>query len=208
MPKLRVEFCSIGSGRGRLGGQIDLAAAEPLGSVTVDVGLTPTPSGSRPLVPSGAGTVFARLLAVESAIYADIGASPDPTADPRILLLPERPVVVHATAGTAVAAVLASDLTVHGDSAALALTDRSGTVATGGTAQQACSANAIRRLLLVANPDDARTIWFSVTGTASAGPGSLQLPPGGAFVFDKLVPSGAVSIFGSSGGQPFTVTEA
>ena len=42
MPKLRVEFCSYGSGRGRLGGQIDLPSGEPLGSVTLEVGASPT----------------------------------------------------------------------------------------------------------------------------------------------------------------------
>ena len=208
MPRLRVEFCSLGSGRGRLGGQVDVPAAEPLGSVTLDVTAAATASGSRPVVPTGAGTVFARLLAAESALYVDIAPTPDPASEPRILLLPGRPQLVHVLPGHALAAMLAADVPLFADSGAIAPVDRSGTVAAAATAQQACPANALRRFLLVANPDDARTFWFSTSGPASSGAGSVQVGPGGAFVFDKFVPSGAVSVFAPAGGQPFTVTEA
>jgi hypothetical protein len=208
MPKLRVEFCSLGSGRGRLGGQVDLPAAEPLGSVTLDVAGTPTPSGARPVVPTGAGTVFVRLLAAESSVYVDLGTPPDPASEPRLLLLPGRPQTVHAQPGQALAAMLAADLPVFADSGTITPADRSGTVATAGTAQQVCPANALRRYLLVANPDEARTFWFSTAGPASSGPGSIQVGPGGAFVFDKVVPSGAVSVYAAAAGQPFTVMEA
>lgn len=208
MPRLRVEFCSLGSGRGRLGGQVDLASAEPLGSVTVEVGSAPTAPENRPAVPSGAGTVFARLVAIEAALYADLGTAPDPTAEPRILLLPGDAHLVHAAAGQTLSAVVASDLSVLADSGTAATADRSGTVASGGTAQQACAANPSRRLLLVANPDEVRSFWFSPSGTASAGAGSIQVGPGSAIVFDKVVPSGAVSVFGAAAGQPFTVAEA
>ena len=208
MPRLRVEFCSLGSGRGRLGGQVDLPAAEPLSTVTLEVGPSPTAPENRPVVPAGQGTVFARLVAVESALYLDIGAAPDPAAEPRILLLPGASHLVHALPGQSVAAMLAGDLSVTVDSGATAVLDRSGTLAAGGAAQQACPANPGRRFLLVANPDATRTFWFSIGATGSAGAGSVQIGPGGAFVFDKIVPSGAVSIFGAAAGQPFTVTEA
>jgi hypothetical protein len=208
MPKLRVEFCSYGSGRGRLGGQIDLPSGEPLGSVTLEVGASPTSPESRPLVPTGNGTVFARLLAVESAVYVDLGAPPDPSGEPRFLLLPGRPQLVHALPGHFVAAMLAGDVSITADSGATGLTDRSGTIAAAGTPQQACPANAGRRFLLVANPDETRTFWFAAGVTATPGAGSLQVGPGGAMVFDKVVPSGAVSVFGAAAGQPFTVAEA
>jgi hypothetical protein len=104
--------------------------------------------------------------------------------------------------------MLAGDLSVTADSGATNLTDRSGTLSAGSTPQQACPANPGRRFLLVANPDATRTFWFSTAGTGSAGAGSVQVGPGGAFVFDKIVPAGAVSIFGAASGQPFTVTEA
>lgn len=208
MPKLRVEFCSLGSGRGRLGGQVDLPAAEPLGSMTLDVSAAPTPPGSRPAVPVGSGTIFARLLATESAVYVGLGAPPDAASEPRLLLLPGRPQLVHALPGQTLAAMAAADIAVHADSGAVAPADRSGTVAAGGTAQQACAANALRRFLFVANPDDARAFWFSTAGPASSGAGSVQVGPGGAFVFDKVVPAGALSIYAAAAGQPFTVQEA
>ncbi len=208
MPRLRVEFCSLGSGRGRLGGRVDLPAAEPLGSVTLEVAPVPTLAARRPIVPAGAGTMFARLLAAESAVYVDFGVSPDPASEPRLLLLPGRPQLVHVLPGQALAAMLAADVAVSADSGSVTPADRSGTVAAAATAQQACPANALRRFLLVANPDDARSFWFSTAGPASSGPGSVQVGPGGALVFDKLVPAGAVSIYAIAAGQPFTVTEA
>ena len=208
MPRLRVEFCSLGSGRGRLGGQVDFPAGEPLGSATLEVGTSATSPENRPIVPAGQGTVFARLLAVENALYVDLGTAPDPTAEPRLLLLPGIAQLVHALPGQAIAAVLAGDLSITADSGATNLTDRSGTLSAGATPQQACPANPGRRFLLVANPDATRTFWFSMAGTGSAGAGSVQVGPGGAFVFDKIVPAGPVSIFGAASGQPFTVTEA
>lgn len=208
MPKIRIEFTTIGAGRGRLGGQVDLPEGEPIGSVTLDVSSTPTVAGSRPVVPSGAGTVFATLMATEAALYLDVGAAPDPASEPRLLLLPGRPQRVHVTAGHAISAMLAADVPVAADSGAVAMTDRSGTLAVGGAAQQACPANPWRRFLLVANPDDARAFTFSTDAVAGTGSGNVTVGPGGAFVFDKLVPSGAVSIYAAATGQPYTVKEA
>ena len=209
MAKLRVEFTTVGGARGRLGGQIDLREAEPLGSSTLEVGTSTTPVESRPAVPSGRGTVFAELVAVDAPIYVDVAASPDPSAEPRLLLLPGRPQRVHVLAGQTIAALIAtSDLPFASDLCAIALTDRSGAIAVAGTAQQACAANTSRRILLVANPDGANTFWFRTDAAATSGAGSVQVGPGGAFVFDKVVPSGAVSVLGSVSGQPFTVKEA
>lgn len=208
MPKIRIEFCTYGGGRGRLGGQVDVPESEPLGSVSLDVTASPTPAGSRPVVPSASGTVFATLLATDAALYVDVAAAPDPASEPRLLLLPGRPQLVHVTPGQAVAAIIASDVSVLADSGAVALSDRSGNVASGGTAQQVCAPNATRRILVVANPDDTRSFTFRTDGPASNGAGSLLLGPGGAFVFDKVVPSGDISILGAATGQPFTVKEA
>lgn len=88
------------------------------------------------------------------------------------------------------------------------LTDRSGTIAAGGTAQQAAAANGPRRLLIIANPSESATFLFRLDGTATGGFGDISVGPGGAFVFDTIVPSGAVSIYGAITGQPFTVKEA
>ena len=207
MPKIRIEFLSFGAGRGRLGGQVDLPGGEPLGAVTLDVTANPTALENRPLVPSGAGTVFARLLSTDAALYVDIGAPPDPGTEPRLLLLPGRAQLVHVAAGHSLSAMISGDVSVSSDSGAATLLDRSGTLA-AAAAQQACPSNATRRILVVANPDETRTFWFNTTGpAAAAAAGSLQVGPGDAFVFDKVVPSGAVSIYGAIG-QPFTVKEA
>ncbi len=209
MAKLRVEFTNVGGARGRLGGQVDLREAEPVGSVTLDVGTSATSVGTQPAVPTGRGTVFAELLAVDAPIYVDIAAVPDPTVEPRLLLLPGRSQRVHVVAGQTISAVVStSDLPFASDPCAVLLTDRSGSVAAAGAAQQACAANSSRKILLVANPDAANAFWFRTDGAASAGAGSLQVGPGGAFIFDKVVPSGAVSILGPVSGQPFTVKEA
>ena len=208
MPKLRVEFTSVGSARGRLGGQVDARTGEPLGAVTLEVTSSPTASGDRPLVPSGLGTVFAEFTALEAPAYVDIGPAPDPTLEPRLLLQPGRPKLVHVMAGHAVSAIAAPDVPLPASISPVGATDRSGTLAAGGSAQQACAANPTRRLLLIANPDDNRAFWFNTTGAAGGSSCSVQVGPGGAFVFDRVVPSGAVSVFGPSAGQPFTVKEA
>src|SRR3954452_16390327 len=56
-------------------------------------------------------------------------------------------------------------------------TDRSGTITTGGTAQQACAANSARRLLYIHNPDVTTDLFFNTTGTATTGAGSSRLGP-------------------------------
>ena len=207
MPRLRVEFCALGTGRGRLGGQVDEPAAEILSSLVVNVGWAPTPLDSRLTVPSEDGTVFARVTSIDGAIYLAVGASPDPGSEPRLLLLPGRAQILHVKPGQSLAAI-AAERNLTSDSGSLTLADRSGTLLLGGSAQQACPANQTRRLLVIGNPDRDRPLWFSIVGLASAGCGSLQIGPGGTFVFDGLVPDGAVSIFGRSAGQAYTVQEA
>lgn len=207
MAKLRIEFTTLGGARGRLGGQIDAREARALGATTLDVSDTPTPTGQRPTTPSGLGTVFAELTA-DAPVYVDIGPAPDPTSEPRLLVIPGRMQRIHVDEGRLVSAVLAGDAPFRPDPVAVTMIDRSGIIAAGGTAQQACAANASRRLLLASNPDQSRTLWLRTDGVATPGAGSLQLGPGGAFVFDKVVPAGAISIIGAATGQPFTVQEA
>lgn len=110
MATLRIEFASLGGGRGRLGGQVPVREEGLLGAVTLAVGATATASSARPAVPSTGTTVFADLTAIDAAIYAAIGSSPDPGAEPRLLLLPGRTMRVHVTAGHLVSAVKASDV--------------------------------------------------------------------------------------------------
>lgn len=88
-----------------------------------------------------------------------------------------------------------------------ALTDRSGTITTGGTAQNAAAANASRRYLLVRNPlSAAQPLYFNLTGMATADSPSMRLDPGDTFVMEGLfVASNAVSVLGATTGNKFTV---
>lgn len=97
-----------------------------------------------------------------------------------------------------------------------ALTDRSGTITTGGTAQQLAAANASRRYLLIQNLSTG-VLWVNTTGTAAVGQPSIALKAcgvandgtGGAIVFEgSYIPPGAVSILGASTGQAFAAREA
>lgn len=88
------------------------------------------------------------------------------------------------------------------------LTDRSVAVTLGGTAQNAASANAVRKFLMIANPHTADDIYFSLTGTAAVnGTGSTRLVAGQGVVFDTRVPNGAVSVLSATTGRKVTVHE-
>lgn len=110
--KLRVEFLSIGQARGRLGGQVALPDAIPLGSVWVDllVGAAASPLAVPATVPASPGEVFAEVSASGAPAYVAVGANPDPTAEPRLLVAPGRPRLLHLPAGAGIAALLAGDV--------------------------------------------------------------------------------------------------
>lgn len=93
----------------------------------------------------------------------------------------------------------------------ITLTDRSGTITTGGTAQSLAAANTDRRYLLVQNPDtNGSDLWVDFGGTAAvqASP-SVQIKPGGSYeaVGRYQCPTGAVSVIGATTGMPFTAKE-
>lgn len=97
-----------------------------------------------------------------------------------------------------------------------ALTNRSGTITTGGAAQQLAAANANRRYLIVQNHSTG-VLWLEFGGTAVVGQPSLALSAcavandgtGGALVFEgSFVPTGSVSILGATTGQAFSSREA
>lgn len=94
-----------------------------------------------------------------------------------------------------------------GAPAAGALTDRSGTVTTGGTAQQIMSSNSSRKGFSVQNVSTG-DLWIRETGTAAAGQPSLKLTAGTYFETPAGYGStGAVSIYGATTGQAFTARE-
>lgn len=121
MGQLRIEYGAFGGARGLLGGQIDADGADPLGAVTLSVTAAATASGSQPVVAANAGaSVFARLTALDAAMYVDVAPVPDPTAEPRRLLLPGYPVRVHVSGGDRFAAILAGDVATSGGAATAA----------------------------------------------------------------------------------------
>lgn len=92
-----------------------------------------------------------------------------------------------------------------------ALTNRSGTIAAGGTAQTAAAQNASRRYLLIQAPSaNTESLWVNFDGTAAVtSQPSIEFPPGLILIWDAgFVPSGAVSVIAATIGTPFVVKEA
>lgn len=88
------------------------------------------------------------------------------------------------------------------------LTDRSGTIASGGTAQTLAAANANRTYLLIQNNGTA-DLWINFTTTAVQNQPSLKLPVGATYVSDpQFISTEAVSIIGPTTAQTFTAKEA
>lgn len=97
-----------------------------------------------------------------------------------------------------------------------ALTNKSGTIATGGTAQPLAAANTARRYLIVQNLST-DVLWVNeIGGTAAVGQPNLALKAcgtandgtGGSLVFEgSFVPTGAVSILGATTGSAFSARE-
>lgn len=88
------------------------------------------------------------------------------------------------------------------------LTDRSGTITSGGTAQQVVAASTDRRYLLIQNLST-ENLWVNFAGTATPGGGSiLILANGGSVVAEgTFIPHSAVSIYGATTGSAFTAYE-
>lgn len=92
------------------------------------------------------------------------------------------------------------------------LGDKSGTITTGGTAQNAAAINTGRRYLFILNPPAAtETLWVSIVGTAVANgeaTGSVALAPGQSFVWEgRLIPTNALSVVAATNGHKFTAYE-
>lgn len=80
----------------------------------------------------------------------------------------------------------------------------SGTITTGGTAQQIAAANADRRGGWIQN-NSTSDLWLNDLGTATIGGSSLKIPAGGYYEFPATgVPTGALSIIGPNTGQAWS----
>jgi hypothetical protein len=85
------------------------------------------------------------------------------------------------------------------------LNNASGTITTGGVAQQVLAANTSRQYILIENPvgNGNATLYFDFTGTATTS--SMSLSPGGAYEQAEWVSTQALSVYCASTGQTFNV---
>lgn len=125
-------------------------------------------------------------------------------------------------AGTAILGKVGIDQTTPGTTNAVSVqatagsfTDRSGTVTSGGTAQQVAAANSTRRYLVILNLSTT-VLWVNFGVTAVADQPSIPLAAatsdggadGGGIVFESsFVPSGLVSLIGATTGKKFVCKE-
>lgn len=88
------------------------------------------------------------------------------------------------------------------------LTNYSGSIATGGTAQTALAANPKRNFLLIQNPPtEVENLSVDFDATAVGDGTDFTLEPGGAVIFDTLIPQGLVSVIAATTGHKFIVKE-
>jgi hypothetical protein len=152
---------------------------------------TATAAGVYNVSVGGAKQVRVRLSAVTSGSFAVVANG---TA-----------AVAHVGVKNANPADLQATITPSGAT----LTDRSGSVATGGTAQQLAAANTARKGWRFQNTS-AADLWFNDTGSAASigGAGSFRVvslgyyetPVGGAS-------QAAISVYGATTGQTFSASE-
>lgn len=100
---------------------------------------------------------------------------------------------------------------------ALSLTERNGTIAVGGTAQNAMPVNNSRRYLLIQNPftaagqgiATAENLYVRFEGTAGINNGtSFELAPGGSIeIASRIGPKEAVSVVAATTAHAYIAVE-
>jgi hypothetical protein len=87
------------------------------------------------------------------------------------------------------------------------ITDRSGTITSGGTAQVLAAAAKGRTAFQIQNTSTG-DLWISEVGTAAATQPSIWVPPGAFYTSPSNgAPTSAISIFGATTGQSFSARE-
>lgn len=100
-------------------------------------------------------------------------------------------------------------LAVNGSSQGtqVTLTNQSGSITTGGTAQTAIAANGARRGFEIQNLSSG-DLWINTLATAVQDQPSMRIAPGQLYETPAhRVPTGAVSIIGATTGQKFYARE-
>lgn len=90
------------------------------------------------------------------------------------------------------------------------ITDRSGAITTGGTAQNAAAANTGRQYLLIQNLSS-EVMWVNAWGgtAAASTAGSIRLAADGGYAewYGDRIPTGTVSVVAATTGSKFTCLE-
>jgi hypothetical protein len=89
------------------------------------------------------------------------------------------------------------------------LTDKSGTITLGGTAQTLTAINTSRRYMFIMNPPtESERLWINFTTTATGASPSIPLDPGASFVFESLyVTTELISVIAATTGHAFIAKE-
>lgn len=89
------------------------------------------------------------------------------------------------------------------------LRDRSGSITSGGTAQQAAGVNLGRRYLLIQNKRSAtESFWVDFDKLATTDSPSIEISPGVTMFWEEtFVPRGVISVIAATTGTKFTIKE-
>lgn len=89
-----------------------------------------------------------------------------------------------------------------------ALTNRSGVIASGATAQSLMAANASRKYLFIENLDQSEDLWINFTTTAVASQPSILIKPNGSFVMESsFVSTEAISVIAATTNHAYAAKE-
>ncbi|MDE2040679.1 MAG: hypothetical protein KGO96_13915 [Elusimicrobia bacterium] len=175
--------------------------------------------GGNPVQMGGSDGTLVRELSVDTAGRANVNVNGNVAGITNPVTVAQATAAnLNATvAGTVTANIGTGNLagitgTVNTDASAArrgTLTDRSGTITTGGTAQQLAAANASRKYLVIQNQHATEVLWFNFTTTAVQSEPSFQLAAGGgSFVMEgEFVSTEAVSVIAATTGHPWTAKE-
>lgn len=85
-----------------------------------------------------------------------------------------------------------------------AVTNGSGTIATGNTSQQVFAANPARTLLIIQNPANATEVLYVDFGTPATAATAIELQPGGTVNFvSGVTPTGTVNVSAATAGHVY-----
>jgi hypothetical protein len=156
-------------------------------TTTIPVSGTFTPSGNQTVVQPTAANLNATV--VGTGTFATQSVVTQPTAaNLNATVVGTGTLAVQVTSAPSTAVTNAGTFATQTTGATnVTLTDCSGTIATGNTAQNAFAANGGRHGFTIANIDTTEVMWISFTGTAAAsGTASYPLAPATATTFAGL----------------------